>query len=140
MNTGVKESVSVKYQTEQITIPSGTIAGIQSIRRTLDNSMDRVVGVRVFVLSNAGAGINWRIGLKDDDTVFQHPTHWEDWVSSNAVPYKDAYKEFDIPARSNQVEVQLQFLANTTQALLIDVVFKLERRKKTADPKPQRTK
>lgn len=129
MSTGSKDEVVIKYQTEQFTFAASQPAGIQNIRRQLDNSMDRVTGVYVAVLQGAGSGVNWRIGLKDDDFTYQHPTHWEEWTSSAAVPPNERYKKIEIPARGNFAEAIFQFLNTTTQILIVDIVFRLERKK-----------
>lgn len=124
---GIAEPTKIKYQTESITFNAGQPIGIQGIRRQLDNGMDRVTGVYVAVIQGAGGGVNWRLGIKDDDFVYQAPTHFEEWVTSTAVPHRERYKPIDIAARGNTAEIQFQFLNNTTQQLIVDVVFKLER-------------
>lgn len=116
----------LKYQTLEVSYPTGTTAGFKKDHEiVLDTEMKRVVGVALYPISDGGVA-PVRIGLSDQSGEIQAPTHQDDWTDKGSGDYYDRKKPMDIEANGRTVKLTVDIPAELTKDLKFDFVFILQ--------------
>ena len=116
----------IKYQTLEVSYPSGTSAGFKKDHEiVLDSQMQRVVGVAMYPISDGGVA-PVRIGISDTISDIQTPTHQDDYIDKGHGGYYDRKKPVDIEANGKTVKLTVDIPAELTADLKFDFVFILQ--------------
>lgn len=111
-------------QTETIRIPSGTGAGVVTKDFTLDARFKKCNGVVAYSIKSQ-AGLNYRIGIRDNNRPYVQRTSYKHISASEQTPANNRYKGVDIPAAGAKVYVEVETFEALTSDLEFDIVFSL---------------
>jgi hypothetical protein len=115
----------LKYQRLEVFYPAGTTAGNKKDHSiVLDAEMDRVVGVALYSINDAG--IEFRLGLSDNSGDIQEPTHFHDFLDRGLGDYYARKKPLDFEARGRKVTLNVEILSTLGDDLRFDLVFILK--------------
>lgn len=112
-----------KRQTANIIIAAATAAGDYFFRVMLDAEFKKAIGYTVY--ENANPGVEYQIGVKDDNGPYQNLTNSRDYIATTAVGKSDRFTSASIPADGNYVTITVSLITPSVTALNIDFVFLL---------------
>ncbi|MEL6802559.1 MAG: hypothetical protein AAFO91_02100 [Bacteroidota bacterium] len=116
----------IKYQTARVTIPSGVKGAsipIQDFK--LDTNFIRATGMYIPETESFGPPI--RMSVQDKKQTYQQLTHIRDYVATVNVPYDDRFKDIDIEAKGNKLELHFERIEDMAEAVSFDIVFLLKK-------------
>lgn len=120
-------SKNKRLQTEQYTIPTGTVAGTAiEFKATMDPNYKRCVGYSVFEKANT-ANHKYEISLSDKDGKIQDTVIADYILTDRSVKPDDRLVKADFPAAQNQINIVVRPLVNTTANIELYLVFQLEK-------------
>ena len=120
----VKELQQQSDHTVTIKFPAGTPAGTQPFNVTLPPEYRKCNGVTAYILK-AEAGLNFRIGIRDNNVSFLSKVSFRHIAATETTPMNDRAKRLGIPGDGKKVYVDTEFLAPLTEDLEYDLVFSM---------------
>lgn len=117
------EGKKVRYQSEIITLASGTPAGLYDRDINIDREYTEIEGAAIYPISDGGID-NYRVGFKDAEKIYHNITSKTDWQPIAVERYK---KIGPIENRGQKFTVLVANAQVLASELKFEIVFLLSK-------------